>query len=126
MATRTVEQTIRAAFERARGRTAAVHFVNTTPAGYAVYSVDSSASTDVAYSVTVSPTGLLTCTCPAADNGRGACWHRAAVLTVRASRQGFGLPVDGPSAEDDRAAAAVASREQAKRNLQRLEEMFAA
>ena len=51
-----------------------------------------------------------------------ACWHRAAVATVRASRQGFGLPVDGPSAEDERAAKVLAAGE----NLARLERMFAA
>jgi hypothetical protein len=104
---KTAAEMVRGAFERARGRTAAVHYVGTSTGGFATYSVDSSACVENAYSVTVDVAGQFRCTCPASDSGKPACWHRAAVAIVRASRQGFGLPADGPTAEELRAAEAV-------------------
>lgn len=93
----------RNAFRRAMGRTSAVHFLGTTTGGFAVYAVDSSQDTDTAYSVTVRGDHFR-CTCQ--GGLRSACWHRAAVAAVRASRVGFGLPADGHTAEDERASAA--------------------
>ena len=118
----TIDETVRRAFQRAHGRSALVHYLETSQAGYAVYAVDSTASTDTAYVVTVAPSGQFRCTCPAADLGRPACWHRAAVATVRASRTGFGLPADGPTAEQERADVQAAARQA----LARIEAMFAA
>jgi uncharacterized Zn finger protein len=100
---KTAAEITKGAFQRALGRTAAVHYVGTTTGGFAVYSVDSSRDADSAYTVTVRGEHYR-CTCP--SELRPACWHRAAVAMVRASRRGFGLPADGHSAEDERAAAA--------------------
>jgi uncharacterized Zn finger protein len=101
---KTASEMIQTAIARASGRTAAVHFITVTPAGYAVYSVGSSQDVETAYSVTVSPAGAYRCTCP--SEMRAACWHRAGVAIVRASRQGHGLPADGPNAQEARPAAA--------------------
>jgi hypothetical protein len=101
---RTAAEVVKGAFGRARGRTAAVHYVATSAGGFAVYSVDSSQDTETAYRVTVRA-GQYRCTCP--PEMRPACWHRAAVAIVRASRQGHGLPADGPSAEEARVLAAA-------------------
>ena len=117
---KSIDEMVRGAFARARGRSAAVHYIETSQAGYAVYSVDSSASTDTAYRVTVSPSGAYACTCP--SETRPACWHRAAVAQVRANRMGFGLPADGPTAEQERADVQAAARQA----LARIEAMFAA
>lgn len=100
---KTTAEIISAAFARAQGRTAAVHYLHTSVGGYATYAVGSSASVETAYSVTVSPAGHYRCTCP--SEMRPACWHRAAVYQVRATRQAWVLPADGPSAEEERAAA---------------------
>lgn len=94
---------ISGALARAQGRTAAVHYLSTSAGGYAIYSVDSSKSVENAYTVTVSPAGQYRCTCP--SELRPACWHRAAVHQVRVTRQAWGLPANGPSAEQERAAA---------------------
>jgi len=75
---KTADEMIRGAFLRARDRVALVHTAGTTPGGYEVFVVGSSESVDVAYRVTVGPDGVWRCTCPAADNGRDHCWHRAA------------------------------------------------
>lgn len=99
---RTMAEMVRGAFDRARGRTALVRFL-TTSGGFDVYSVGSTASVDTSYAVTVSD-GRFVCTCPAADNGREACWHKAAVHMVRANRLAWGLPAAGPSAGDTTAA----------------------
>ena len=100
---KTAADITRGAFRRAIGRTSAVHFLGTTTGGFAVYSVDSSRDVDSAYTVTVRGDHYR-CTCP--SEHRPACWHRAAVAAVRASRSGFGLPADGHSAEDARVLAA--------------------
>src|SRR5262245_9998290 len=94
MASKTAVEMMAGANERARGRSAAVHFVGRTDGGYAVYSVDSSRCVDTAYSVTVRG-HVYRCTCPRAP--RPACWHRAAVEQHRADRQALGLAADGPS-----------------------------
>jgi hypothetical protein len=90
----TEQQLIHGAFRRAVGRTAAVHFVGTSAGGYATYVVGSSRDVEAGYRVTVDLAGVYRCTCP--SELRPACWHRGAVAMVRASRQGFGLPADGP------------------------------
>lgn len=87
---------VRGAFQRARGRASLVHYIVTTGLGYDVYSVSSVADVDTAYSVTVID-GTYRCTCPAADNGAIACWHRASVFSRRASRQAHGLPLSEQS-----------------------------
>jgi hypothetical protein len=51
--TKTAAEMVQAAIDRARGRTAAVHYVGTSAGGYATYSVGSSQDTDTAYRVTV-------------------------------------------------------------------------
>ena len=111
----TANEAIRAAFERARGRTALVHYVTTSAGGFAVYSVGSTMDPDTAYTVTVRGDEYR-CTCAGAH--RPACWHRAAVATERASRRGFGLPADGPTAGDRAPEPAPMTRE-------RFEEMHA-
>lgn len=103
MPVKTPAQTVRDAFRRAAHRTAAVHYLGTTSGGFATYSVGSSRDTETAYTVTVRG-DLYRCTCP--SEFRPACWHRAAVATVRASRAGFGLEPSGPSAADVPAVAA--------------------
>jgi hypothetical protein len=85
---------IKAAFTRAIGRRALVHFlrISTDPitmASAAVYSVNSSAAVDTAYTVMVHPGGYYSCDCP--GGLRTACWHRTAVYNLRASREAFGL-----------------------------------
>src|SRR5439155_18010085 len=95
---RTAAEMITGALERARGRSALVHYLVTSAGGFATYAVGSTTDVDSAYRVTVRSEEYR-CTCPAADAGRDACWHRAAVAVVRVSRVGFGLPADGPSAE---------------------------
>src|SRR5262245_42489844 len=86
----------RGAFQRARGRSALVHYLATSAGGFAVYAVGSTADPDHGYRVTVRGSEFR-CTCPAADGGQVACWHRAIVASVRANRQGFGLEPDGPA-----------------------------
>ena len=100
---KTADEMIRTAFDRARARTAAVHYAGTSAGGYATYAVGSSQTVELAYRVTVRGDEFR-CTCP--SELRPACWHRAAVAIVRASRQGHGLPVDGPNAREARPAAA--------------------
>jgi len=85
---------IQGAIERARGRTAAVHYLGTSSGGFATYSVGSSRDTDAAYNVTVRDEQYR-CTCP--SELRPACWHRSAVAIIRASRLMFGLLADGPN-----------------------------
>jgi uncharacterized Zn finger protein len=104
---KTAAEMVRGACDRARGRRPLVHFLAITPAGFAVYVVGSSGSVDSAYRVTVKGDAFV-CTCAA--ELRPACWHRAAVASVRASRQAFGMPADGPTAEQAAAAAALAQR----------------
>jgi hypothetical protein len=82
---------VRGAFDRARGRRALVHFLATSAGGFAIYAVDSTADVDTAYRVTVRGAEYR-CTCAAEP--RPACWHRAAVASVRASRQAFGMPAE--------------------------------
>jgi len=103
---KTAADTIRGAFERARGRGALVHFLATSTGGYDAYSVGSTADLDTAYTVTVLG-ATYRCTCPA--EGNVACWHRAAVFNHRASREAFGLP----------AVAATVDAAQAKRAADR-------
>lgn len=80
---------IKAAFDRARGRAALVHFLATSAGGYDAYAVGSTCSVDTAYTVTVLGADYR-CTCQAEANV--ACWHRAAVFNHRASREAFGQP----------------------------------
>ena len=87
----------RGAFQRARGRSALVHYLATSVGGYAVYAVGSTADPDHGYRVTVRGDSYA-CSCPAADGGHPACWHRGAVHLVRATRRSWGLEADGPSA----------------------------
>ncbi|HEV8639417.1 MAG TPA: SWIM zinc finger family protein [Chloroflexota bacterium] len=97
---KTEQQIITGAFARARGRLAAVRWLGRSAGGYATYAVGSSRDVETGYRVTVGPVGEVLCTCP--SELRPACWHRAAVLSVRASRLLFGLSADGPSATEVR------------------------
>jgi hypothetical protein len=97
---KTAAEMVRGAFDRARGRRALVHFLATSAGGFAVYAVGLTADVDTAYRVAVRGSAYR-CTCAA--ELRPACWHRAAVATVRANRHAWGLPADGPSAEQERA-----------------------
>jgi SWIM zinc finger len=103
---KTADEMIRAAFQRARERSSAVHFVGLSSGGFAVYAVGSSRDVDTAYAVTVKDDAYR-CTCP--SEHRPACWHRAAVASLRASRRGFGLEPDGPTADQMRAATTAAA-----------------
>jgi hypothetical protein len=80
---KTAAETVRGAFDRARGRRALVHFLTTSAGGFAVYAVGSTADVETAYHVTVDPAGGFRCTCAPADQGRPACWHRAAAAAGR-------------------------------------------
>lgn len=121
---KTATEAIRAAFQRARGRRPLVHFLTQNAGGFACYVVGSAESTDSAYRVTVKA-GEYWCCCPAGDVGR-PCWHAAAVYAVRASRQAFGMPADGPTAEQAAAAAAHARRVAAGERLAAIADLFAA
>jgi hypothetical protein len=106
--TKTAAETVTGAMERARGRSALVHWIGRSAGGFACYVVCSAESVDSAYGVTFKA-GEYRCTCPAGDVGR-RCWHQAAVYAVRATRHAWGLAADGPSAERERAeAVAVAA-----------------
>jgi hypothetical protein len=94
------------ALERARGRSALVHWLGRSAGGFAAYVVCSAESVDSAYRVTYR-LGAYRCTCPAGDAGR-RCWHQAAVYAVRATRHAWGLEPDGPSAEREHAEAVAA------------------
>jgi hypothetical protein len=107
MATMTAAEMVRAAFERARGRSALVHWLDFDAEGAGTYAVGSSTDVEVAYTVRVLD-GAFFCDCPSA--ARPACWHRAAVAQLRASRAGFGLEADGPSAAQERSAERAAAR----------------
>ena len=80
---KTAAEMVQAAIDRARGRTAAVHYVGTSAGGYDVYAVGSSTDPDTAYTVTVDRAERYRCTCP--SETRAACWHRAAVAVRRAN-----------------------------------------
>lgn len=104
---KTERETIQSAISRAQGRTVLVRYAGSAN-GTARYVVDSATDVDVAYRITCNG-AALSCECPAA--GRGLiCWHCAAVAQVRVGRQGFGLPADGPSAEQLRQQAESRSR----------------
>ena len=79
---KTEREMIGGAFERARGRQALVHFIETTSGGFDVYAVGSTQDVDQAYTVTVKGSEFK-CTCPSEQ--RVACWHRAAVCVRRAN-----------------------------------------
>jgi hypothetical protein len=49
----TTAESVRGAFDRARGRRALVHFLATSAGGFATYVVGSTADVDTAYRVTV-------------------------------------------------------------------------
>jgi hypothetical protein len=103
----TTAEVVRGALERARGRGALVHWLGRNAGAGAVYAVGSAESVDVAYRVAFRAGGY-SCSCPAGEAGR-RCWHQAAVYTVRATRHGWGLAPDGPSAGRERAEAAAAA-----------------
>lgn len=120
---KTASEMIRGAFDRARGRRPLVHFLTTNAGGFAVYAVGSTADVDTAYRVTVRDEQFR-CTCAA--ELRPACWHRAAVASVRASRRAFGMPADGPTAEQAAAAAALERRARAAAEVDAIAALFAA
>src|SRR4051812_24589430 len=111
------------ALERARGRSALVHWIGRSAGGFACYVVCSAESVDGAYRVTFKA-GEYRCTCPAGEAGR-RCWHQAAVYAVRATRYAWGLEADGPSAERARAEAATAPAATGPRRLPPREEWAA-
>jgi hypothetical protein len=104
---KTAAEMVRGALERAQGRGALVHWLGRNAGDGAVYAVASAESVDLAYRVTYKA-GAYRCCCPAGEQER-PCWHKAAVYAVRATRYGWGLAPDGPSAERERAEAAAAA-----------------
>lgn len=99
----TAEQCTRLAFERvADGDRAklARFWKSNGPQDH--YLVNSASDLDRAYVVTVTGGDRYECNCPARHHF--ACWHRAAVATVRANRRAAGLPAAGPTLDQLRVA----------------------
>ena len=63
---------------------------------YGLYEVGSASQAGVTYTVTTDGAEGWTCSCPAGEAGRPACWHRAAVLVAKVEAKG--ARVTGPAA----------------------------